>query len=46
VSRWLTEAAFLLKREGYEADPLLELLERGVPRVGLEIGDQLPDRGH
>lgn len=39
----LTEAAFLLKREGRDADPLLELLERGVLRVGLEIEDQLPD---
>jgi uncharacterized protein len=39
----LTEAAFLLKREGCETDPLFELLERGVLRVGLEIEDQLPD---
>ena len=39
----LTEAAFLLKREGWETDPLLALLERGVLRVGLEIEDQLPD---
>jgi predicted nucleic acid-binding protein len=39
----LTEAAFLLKREGCETDPLLALLERGVLRVGLEIEDQLPD---
>ena len=39
----LTEAAFLLKREGRETDPLFELLDRGVLRVGLEIGGQLPD---
>lgn len=39
----LTEAAFLLKREGRETDPLFELLERGVLRVGLEIADQLAD---
>jgi uncharacterized protein len=39
----LTEAAFLLKREGRETDPLFELLERGVLRVGLEIEDQLAD---
>lgn len=39
----LTEAAFLLKREGCETDPLFELLERGVVRVGLEIEQQLPD---
>jgi len=35
----LTEATFLLKREGRETDPLLALLERGVLRVGLEIED-------
>ena len=39
----LTEAAFLLKREGCETDPLFELLERGVLRVGLEVEDQLAD---
>jgi len=39
----LTEAAFLLKREGRETDPLMALLERGVLRVGLNIEDQLPD---
>lgn len=39
----LTEAAFLLKREGREPDPILVLLERGVLRVALEIEDQLPD---
>jgi predicted nucleic acid-binding protein len=39
----LTEAAFLLKREGRETDPLFELLERGVLRVGLEIEEQLAD---
>ncbi len=39
----LTEAAFLLKREGRETDPLFELLERGVLRVGIEVEDQLAD---
>lgn len=39
----LTEAAFLLKREGREADALFVLLERGVLRIGLEMEDQLPD---
>jgi len=39
----LTEAAFLLKREGRETDPLFALLERGVLRVGLEIEAQLTD---
>ncbi len=39
----LTEAAFLLKREGHDADPLFELLARGVLRVGLEVEDQLAD---
>lgn len=39
----LTEAAFLLKREGRETDPLFALLERGVLRIGLEIEDQLAD---
>jgi len=31
----LTEAAFLLKREGCNADALFELLERGVIRIAL-----------
>ena len=35
----LTEAAFLLKREGRETDPIFALLERGVLRVGLKIED-------
>lgn len=39
----LTEAAFLLKREGRDTDPIFELLDRGVLRVGLEIEDQLAD---
>jgi len=33
----LTEAAFLLKREGREADPLFALLERGVIRIALDV---------
>jgi predicted nucleic acid-binding protein len=39
----LTEAAFLLKREGRETDPLFALLERGVLRVGLDVQGQLAD---
>jgi predicted nucleic acid-binding protein len=39
----LTEAAFLLEREGREMDPLLVLLERGILQVGLRIDDQLSD---
>lgn len=36
----LTEAAFLLKREGLSADPLFVLLERGAIRVGFHVEDQ------
>lgn len=39
----LTEAAFLLKREGREADPLFALLERGVIRIGIEIQEEQAD---
>ncbi len=39
----LTEAAFLLKRDGREADPLFALLERGVIRVALDIREELAD---
>ena len=39
----LTEAAFLLKREGRETDALFALLERGILRVALEIENQVPD---
>jgi predicted nucleic acid-binding protein len=39
----LTEAAFLLKREGREADPLFALLERGVIRIALDIEEQQAD---
>jgi predicted nucleic acid-binding protein len=39
----LTEAAFLLKREGAEADKLFALLERGVLRLSFTLGDQEPD---
>ena len=39
----LTEAAFLLKREARETDPLFALLERGVLRVALQVEDQLQD---
>ena len=39
----LTEAAFLLKREGHEADPLFELLERGVIRIALNLQQERAD---
>jgi predicted nucleic acid-binding protein len=39
----LTEAAFLLKREGREADPLFALLERGVIRIALDLQEQQAD---
>ena len=39
----LTEAAFLLKREGADTDPLFALLERGVIRVALEISEEHSD---
>jgi predicted nucleic acid-binding protein len=39
----LTEAAFLLKREGRDADPLFALLDRGVIRIGLSIQEQQAD---
>jgi predicted nucleic acid-binding protein len=39
----LTEASFLLKREGQEADPLFALLERGVIRIALDIQEELAD---
>ena len=39
----LTEAAFLLKREGADTDPLFALLERGIIRVALEISEEHPD---
>jgi hypothetical protein len=38
-----TEAAFLLKREGREADPLFALLERGVIRIGLNVQEEQAD---
>jgi uncharacterized protein len=39
----LTEAAFLLKREGRAVDDLFELLERRVIRVGLQVEEQQAD---
>ena len=39
----LTEAAFLLRRGGHDAEPLFALLERGVIRVALQIQDELSD---
>jgi predicted nucleic acid-binding protein len=39
----LTEAAFLLRREGREADPLFALLERGVIRIAFDIQEEQAD---
>jgi len=39
----LTEAAFLLKREGRDTDSLFALLDRGVIRIGLTIQEQRAD---
>ena len=39
----LTEAAFLLKREGRESDALFELLERGVIRIALAVQEEQAD---
>ena len=39
----LTEAAFLLKREGRDTDALFALLERGVIRIGLAVPEQRAD---
>jgi uncharacterized protein len=39
----LTEAAFLLKREGRDSDPFFELLERGVIRIALAVQEQQAD---
>ncbi len=39
----ITEAAFLLGREGQSADPLFALLERGVIRIALSLEEQQAD---
>ncbi len=39
----LTEAAFLLKREGRDAEPLFALLERGVIRIALAVQEEQAD---
>jgi uncharacterized protein len=39
----LTEAAFLLRREGREADSLFTLLERGVIRIAIAIEREQAD---
>jgi len=39
----LTEAAFLLKREGRDTDALFALLERGVIRIALAVEEQQAD---
>jgi predicted nucleic acid-binding protein len=39
----LTEATFLLKREGRDADVVFELLERGIIRIGLAVKDEQAD---
>jgi uncharacterized protein len=39
----LTEAAFLLNREGHQADPLFALLQRGVIRIALDVQEEQAD---
>ena len=39
----LTEAAFLLKRDGQDADPLFALLERGVLRIAMSVEEHHAD---
>jgi len=39
----LTEAAFILKREGADTDAIFTLLERKVLRIGIKVEDELPD---
>ena len=39
----LTEAAFLLKREGRDTDALFALLERGVIRIALTVREEHAD---
>ena len=39
----LTEAAFLLKREGRDTDALFALLERGVIRIALAVEEEQAD---
>ncbi len=39
----LTEAAFLLRREGHEVDPLFALMERGVIRIALDVQEEQAD---
>jgi predicted nucleic acid-binding protein len=39
----LTEATFLLKREGRDADPIFALLERGVIRIALDVQEEQAD---
>jgi predicted nucleic acid-binding protein len=39
----LTEAAFLLKREGRDTDAIFELLERGVMRIALGVQKEQAD---
>jgi uncharacterized protein len=39
----LTEAAFLLKREGRDADAVFAMLERGVIRISLSIEEEAAD---
>jgi uncharacterized protein len=39
----LTEASFLLKREGRDTDAIFSLLERGVIRIALTVEDQQAD---
>jgi len=39
----LSEAAFLLKREDQDSDPIFELLDRGVIRIAFSVQEQQAD---
>jgi len=39
----LTEAAYILKREGADPDALFELLQRDILRVALRMDEEQPD---
>jgi predicted nucleic acid-binding protein len=39
----LTEAAFLLKRDGHDNDPLFGLLERGIIRIAISVQEEQAD---
>jgi predicted nucleic acid-binding protein len=38
----LSESAYLLRRQGYESDPLFGLIERGVLKIAFSLADEVP----